>query len=235
MNEIEHEGRIYILKSSVEGIVKDRVSKVAARASEAESRASELEKQMKAFESKQASYDVLAQQVSDLKTQLSKSESKFSRYQSVSKIGITDQDIIDVLEFQYEKAMKNSKEKISLGDWLENHIDNYEEAPRSIKPFLQQMKPEPEAQTSPEATEATEAPEESSESNTTASMMDMMQLQSLQQLREAQQPPTVNKGAVKAPDQKDILTRAMTDQDFYNQNADAVRQAWFAKFNPRRS
>lgn len=227
MNEIEHEGRIYILKSSVEGIVKDRVSKVAARASEAESRSVELEKQMKAFESKQASYDVLAQQVSDLKTQLSKSESKYSRYQSISRIGITDQDVIDVLEFQYDKAMRNQKEKISLGDWLESHIDNYEEAPRSIKPFLEQFKPEPEA--TPEG-----ASQEAPEANTEASMIDMMQLHNLQQLRQAQQPPTVNKGAVKAPDQKDILSRAMTDQDFYNQNADAVRQAWFSKFQKGR-
>jgi hypothetical protein len=231
MNEIEHEGKIYILKSSVESIVKDRVSKVAARANEAESRASEFEKQIQSFQSKQASYDVLAQQVSDLKTELAKSESKFSRYQSISQIGITDQDVIDVLEFQYEKAMKGSKDKTSLGDWLQGHIDNFEDAPRSIKPFLQQLQPEPEPST-PEA--SPEAPEASPEENTTASMMDMMQLQSLQQLRQAQQPPTVNKGAVKAPDQKDILQRAMTDQDFYNANADAVRQAWFAKHNPRR-
>jgi predicted nucleic acid-binding Zn-ribbon protein len=215
MNEIEHEGKIYILKSSVEGIVKDRVSKVAARASEAEARASEFEKQIKTFESKQASYDVLAQQVSDLKTQLQKSESKFSRYQSVSKIGITDQDVIDVLEFQYEKAMKNTKEKVSLGEWLEHHIDNYEEAPS--------------VEASPEA------PEAAHEENTTASMMDLMQMQSLQQLKQAQRPPEVNRGAVRAPEQKDILQRAMSDQDFYNANADAVRQAWFAKHNPRRS
>lgn len=232
MNEIEHEGKIYILKSSVEGIVKDRVSKVAARASEAEARASEFEKQIKTFESKQASYDVLAQQVSDLKTQLQKSESKFSRYQSVSKIGITDQDVIDVLEFQYEKAMKNTKEKVSLGEWLEHHIDNYEEAPRSIKPFLEQMKPEPEA---PSVEASPEAPEAAHEENTTASMMDLMQMQSLQQLKQAQRPPEVNRGAVRAPEQKDILQRAMSDQDFYNANAEAVRQAWFAKHNPRRS
>ena len=36
MNEIEHEGKTYILKSQVESIIKERVSKVAQRASEYE-------------------------------------------------------------------------------------------------------------------------------------------------------------------------------------------------------
>lgn len=45
MNEIEHEGKTYILKSNVENIIKERVSKVASRASEAEARATDLETQ----------------------------------------------------------------------------------------------------------------------------------------------------------------------------------------------
>ena len=61
----------------------------------------------------------------------------------------------------------------------------------------------------------------------------MMQMQSLQQLNQAVTPPNVNKGAVKAPDTKNILDR-VTDQNYYNENADAIRQAWMAKFGRRR-
>lgn len=224
MNEIEHEGKTYILKSSVENIIKERVSKVASRANEAEARSSELEKQIKEFESKQASIDVISNQVSDLRDQLKKSESKFTRYQSISQLGITNQDVIDLLEWQYEKSTKDQKEKIPLSEWLEGHINNVDDAPLSIQHHLSSLKPS-------QALEDEEAPPEASNQT---DMLNVMQMQSLQQMNQAMKPPTVNKGAVKAPDQKDIITRAMTDQDYYNQNADAIRQAWMAKFARKR-
>ena len=74
--EIEHEGKIYILKSQVEGIIKDRVAKVAQRANQFETQVQELENILAEQKGKQASFDVLAQQVNDLRTQLSKSELK---------------------------------------------------------------------------------------------------------------------------------------------------------------
>ena len=42
MNEINHEGKTYILKSDVENIIKDRISKVASRAQGYETQISEL-------------------------------------------------------------------------------------------------------------------------------------------------------------------------------------------------
>ena len=223
MNEIEHEGKTYILKSSVETIIKERISKVAQRANEAESRSSDLEKQIKDFESKQASLDVLSNQVSDLRDQLKKSESKFSRYQSISQIGITNQDVIDLLEWQYDKSTKDQKDRPVLSDWLQSHINNIDDAPISIQHHLKSLSPSP-------APESEEAPPEAS---TQADMINMMQMQSLQQLNQAVTPPNVNKGAVKAPDTKNILDR-VTDQNYYNENADAIRQAWMAKFGRRR-
>ena len=223
MNEIEHEGKTYILKSSVETIIKERISKVAQRANEAESRSSDLEKQIKDFESKQASLDVLSNQVSDLRDQLKKSENKFSRYQSISQLGITNQDVIDLLEWQYDKSTKDQKDRPALSDWLQSHINNIDDAPISIQHHLQSLSPSP-------ASEAEEAPPEAS---TQADMINMMQMQSLQQLNQAVTPPNVNKGAVKAPDTKNILDR-VTDQNYYNENAEAIRQAWMAKFGRRR-
>ena len=43
MNEIEHDGKTYILKSQVESIIKDRVQKVAARATEFENQLNDLQ------------------------------------------------------------------------------------------------------------------------------------------------------------------------------------------------
>ena len=132
--------------------------------------------------------------------------------------------MIDLLEWQYEKSTKDQKEKIPLSEWLEGHINNVDDAPLSIQHHLSSLKPS-------QALEDEEAPPEASNQT---DMLNVMQMQSLQQMNQAMKPPTVNKGAVKAPDQKDIITRAMTDQDYYNQNADAIRQAWMAKFARKR-
>jgi len=229
MNEIEHEGKTYILKSNVESIIKERISKVASRANEAESRYSELEKQIKDFQSKQASFDLLSSQVSDLKNQLKKSESKFSRYQSISQLGITNQDVIDLLEWQYEKSTKDLKERPDLSSWLEGHIKNVDNAPLSIQHHLQSLSSSEALEDTPEA--APEASPEASQND----MINAMQLQSLQQMNQAASaPPNVNRGAMPAPDQKDIITRSLTDQNYYNQNAEAIRQAWMAKFGRKR-
>ena len=228
MNEIEHEGKTYILKSNVENIIKERVSKVASRASEAEARATDLESQIKTMQKKQANVDVLTNQISELKNQLETSNNKFNRYQSISKLGITDGEIIDLLEYSYDKAMqsKDSKERVELHEWLNEHMSDIDNAPKSIKPFLQEIRPEPvadvqaseqvqnEAHNALEALQAQEPVAEQPMMNQNAFMT----------------PPAVNKGAIRSPDSKNILQRAMTDQNFYNQNAQAVRDAWFAKF-----
>ena len=102
-NEINHEGKTYILKSQVEGIIKDRISKIASKASEAERRANELETSLAEISNKTASLDVIAQQLEEMKGKLSASENRFERYQAVSKYGITEPDIIEAIEYSYEK------------------------------------------------------------------------------------------------------------------------------------
>lgn len=226
MNEIEHEGKTYILKSTVETIIKERVSKVAARASEAEAKAGELESQLKTFEKQQTNYDVLASQVSTLKGELEQERTRFNRYQSISKLGITDNDLIDVVEWSYDRATKtmSAKEKPSLGDWLNEQMTNPEEAPASIRPHLKALQsaeaPAATNEISDHAEDHFEAPEHAS---------DHAQLYALNE-HQQRQAPNVNKGAVKAPEAKDILQRAgKGNQDFYNQNVDAIKKAWFAK------
>ena len=51
MSEIEHEGKTYILKSQVESIVKERVSKVAQKATDAEVRLQEVTKELETYKS----------------------------------------------------------------------------------------------------------------------------------------------------------------------------------------
>jgi hypothetical protein len=225
MNEIEHEGKTYILKSQVESIIKDRVSKVAQRATEAENQVSSLTKEIDSFKSKQASIDMLSEQITSLKAELKTSETKFSRYQNMTKLGISEPELIEAIEWQYDKAMtgKSQKELVPLNEWLQSHIDDVDNAPLAIRPHLQNII----GDTAPQ--EANEAPQ-----------IDHEGLESLEAYNHAihevseplqrPQPPQTNRGAVPTPEGKDILRKAMSDPEFYSKNAEAVKAAWMSRY-----
>lgn len=224
--EIEHDGKKYILKSQVESIIKERVAKVAQRASEAETQLKEVQSQLDAQNSKQASYDILAEQVSELQSKLASSETKFKRYQSMSQHGITDQDLIDVIEWQFDRAMKDKpqKEQKSLDEWLSHHLENPDEAPISLRPHLKAISPssEPAEEIAPDTDKI--SPE--------SDRLGLEGLQHREYASEPPRPPRTNKGAVPAPEGKDILKRA-SDPNFYNENYEAIQKAWMAKYQRR--
>lgn len=218
MNEIEHEGKTYILKTQVEAIIKERVSKVASRANEAEQQLKEVANQLESMQGKQASLDMLTEQIQALKGELQASENKFSRYQSMSKHGISEPDLIEAIEWQYEKSNKGKSKKdiVPLSEWLENHLENPDNAPIAIRPHLQSLKTEAPA---PAANEVADQLAEVSEPLEQVPPQPMYQA------------PQTNRGAVPAPEGKDILKRAMTDPEFYSANAAAVKAAWNSRFN----
>ena len=209
MNEIEHEGKTYILKSQMESIIKERVGKVAQRATIAEDALTQAEKRLEKAEKAMSSVDILNQQLSDMQTKLSTAEKRFTRYQSISKHGLTDPDLIEAIEWSYERAQKGvaEKERLTLSDWLDSQVENPDKAPLTIRPHLRALK---EVVTSTE--EAPSAPE----ANTQAQMAEL----------ERATPPRSNSGAIPAPDGPAFLDRALKDPDFYAANRDKVIEAW---------
>lgn len=207
--EIEHEGKTYILKSQVESIIKERVGKVAQRATIAEQALEDAHKRLEKSEKAMSSIDILNQQISEMQSKLSTSEKRFSRYQSISKHGLTDPDLIEAIEWTYERAQSklDEGEKVSLSDWLDSQVKNPEKAPITIRPHLHALKiassqedsPKEEIKTSP----APESPKE-----------------------ERSAPPRSNVGAIPAPDTPGFLDRALKDPEFYAANRDKVVQAW---------
>jgi hypothetical protein len=217
MNEIEHDGKTYILKSQVESIIKDRVSKVAQRASEYENAAKSLSHELETMKGKQASYDVLAEQVVQLKSELEQSNTKFQRFQSMTKHGISDQELVETIEWVYDKNMKSkpAKEQVDLETWLQSQFENPNDAPIAIRPHIQQITQSRAQPTEEYDDSAIQQPEES--------------VQDFEMPTSTYEPPRTNMGAVPAPEGKDILSRA-SDPEFYNQNHEAIRKAWYAKF-----
>ena len=98
MNEIEYEGKTYVLKQDIESVIKERIGKVAARATTAESALAEAQRRLDKAEKAMSSVDILNQQLTDLQTKLQTSENRFNRYQSISKHGLTDPDLVEAIE-----------------------------------------------------------------------------------------------------------------------------------------
>ena len=220
MTEIENEGRTYVLKSEMENIIKERIGKVASRATTAEKALEEAQSRLQKAAKAMSSIDILNQQLADMQTKLQSSEQRFSRYQSISKHGLTDPDLVEAIEWSFERSQKgkSDKERQTLSEWLDQQVDNPESAPITIRPHLQALKMIGEDnEQSPEHTEAS------------------AQLQDLGESFEAQaSAPRTNVGAIPAPDSPGFLDRALKDPEFYAANRDKVMQAWKSR-NRRQS
>jgi uncharacterized phage infection (PIP) family protein YhgE len=213
MNEIEYEGKTYVLKQDIESVIKERIGKVAARATTAESALAEAQRRLEKAEKAMSSVDILNQQLAEMQTKLQTSENRFNRYQSISKHGLTDPDLVEAIEWSYERSQKNAtdKDKKTLSEWLDSVVDNPETAPITIRPHLQALKmvDDGPADAQPNVADLPAADTQS-------------QLASLEQARA----PRTNAKAMPTPESADFLDRALRDPEFYAQNRDKVMSAW---------
>ena len=209
MQTIEHDGQTYVLKTDMETAIKDRISKVTARAQEAETQVRSLQGELEQANKGAGISDTLAQQVDELREQLETSNQRYQRYQAISKHGMVDPDMVEAVEWSYERAQKNvpKKERQTLVEWLDTAVQNPEQAPAILRPHLQ-------------ALQAEQAPAQD------APAQDAPQSQSLMQPPQA---PVTNRGARAPTDTPDLLSRAASDPEFYAQNREAIKQAWRAR------
>ena len=210
MNEIEYEGKTYVLKQDIESVIKERIGKVAARATTAESALAEAQKRLDKAEKAMSSVDILNQQLAEMQTKLQTSENRFNRYQSISKHGLTDPDLVEAIEWSYERSQKNAadKDKQTLSEWLDSVVDNPDTAPITIRPHLQALKMVDES--------PAETPADLPVADTHS------QLASLEQARA----PRANSKAMPTPESADFMDRALRDPEFYAQNREKVVTAW---------
>ena len=205
MSTITHDGQEYILKSHMENIIKDRVAKVAKRANEAETLAKDYQSQIEEQKKSMGTVDLLSQQVTELQGKLSQSEQKYSRYSAISRFGMTDPDMIEAVEWSYEKAMGKlpKKDRSDLNTWLSAQVSDPGQAPIMLRPHLESLQPSTPASAAPATQEPATAP---------------------------QQYPQVNAGRRDAPEVQDILSRGISDPEFYKANRDKVVKAWNNQF-----
>lgn len=196
------DGVEYIAKEQVDGLIQEKISKYAKRAREAETKVEEMNEQLIQAGEKLKTVDSLTEQIYTLKDELSNANTKYERHSAIAELGIQDPDVRDALEWQYQRS--NTDE--SFGDWMKGLKENPENAPSFLRSHFQSSEP-PKMENTP--VENVETTKETPQPKT---------------------PPKTNAKTVQSNNtetQKDILSRGLTDPDFYKQNRDAIRQAWF--------
>ena len=209
MKTQEFEGQTWILKSDVDGLVQKRISSVSERARAAETQLTEMKGQIAQAQTATAQFEAVSGELAQIRQQ-------FDRHRTMSGSGFSDPEIIAAVGWSYDRQIANmaKKDRPTLGAWLEGIKADPSTAPAVLRPHLQP------AQAPPQAQQFQQPP----------------QAQQFQQPHAAQIPPaqpqipTPNNGAIaQSPDPSagDLLTKGLTDPEFYSQNRDRIRDAWF--------
>ena len=217
METKEIDGVEYVKKSEVENIIKQRVDKVASRANEAELANKELQSRLEKASKSDSTIDLLTQQIEQMKQQLTKSEQKYTRFQAMSKHGLVDPDIVDAIEWSYEKSQAGKKkgEVVNLGDWLDSIVTDPTTAPTVLRPHIQNLQ--------------AEVVEASNDMDVDTSTQNQ-----LAQLEQERRPaPQTNNGVRPSPEPSNLIERGLKDADFYAQNRDEIRKAWMSRRRER--
>lgn len=214
MNEIEHEGKTYILKSQVESIIKERVSKVAQRANDYESQLSELQKDLEKANKSSASIDVLKSKIDELQGKYDKANQRYDRYTAISGYGLTDPELVEAIEWAYDRAMSKQEKPVELKEWLKGAFENPESAPIMLRPHIQ-------------AARASINLEEEIESSPNH---EREQLAELNDTSATNTPiaPRTNSGAISLPDKQTSLSnRVYDDPELYEANREQLKKSWY--------
>lgn len=213
MKTIEHEGSTYVLKSEMESAIQTRIQKIAAKAADAEQRAQELQTELDEARASVGTVHTLAQELEQARAALANAETKYERHQTISRFGLTDKDMLEAVEWQYERAMNGraKKDLMSLGDWLDECVSAPDQAPALLRPHLQAI-----------------APQAADSAQVQALDEQMTQAQILASQAQAMPtPPAMNTNAQSAPVRvDDVLSRGLSDFEFYKQNRDNVIAAY---------
>ena len=222
MKTITHEGQEYILKTEVDGIVRERLSKVTENKRSAEKRVQELESQLEDMSSKVKGAEAMASQLATLQDELAVSNQRYERHQAIAAQGITDPEVRDLVEWQYNKAMdsKAKKDRIPMGEWMATMKEGGE-VPTVLKPYFQ----------------AQEAPQDTPQESTPANV-DRTQLHPIihGEAPQSTPRPSTNQGVAQTQNHStsgDVWKRAASDFEFYQQNRAELKKQYYAKRNNR--
>jgi len=202
---ITYEGEEYILKSEVENIVTSRISKISESKRTALSQNESLKEELEKVKQQAQNIDGLHNQISILREQLTDSQSKYSRHSAIASHGITNPEVRDLFEYQYNKTMENlnKKDRVTMGEWLDGLKGEGAQIPHILQPFL------------------------------TTSNNEIQPEQQAQNLNVSAAPiPNSNYGVQSTSDKnnsRDVIQKGTTDFEYYQKNRAKIRELYYAK------
>ena len=140
----DEDGNVYVLKTDMEAAIKERISKVTSRAQEAEGQVRTLTAELEDAKKSAGISDTLNQQLEEYREQLTKANNRYDRYKAISQHGLVDEDMVEAIEWAYEKSMAKlgKKEQVPLTEWLEGAVQDPSKAPAVLRPHLQNLQAE---------------------------------------------------------------------------------------------
>lgn len=127
----EFEGAKWIPVSEHE----EALAAVTREKTDAKGRVTQLERELATAKEKGATADGAAAEIAELRKRLEGAEARYERHVAISQLGITDPDVIETIEWQYERAngKLNKKDQRSLADTLAAWTEDPATAPSSIR------------------------------------------------------------------------------------------------------
>jgi hypothetical protein len=222
--KLEKDGKTYILQERMEEIIQQRISKHVQAKNEALEENKTLQSQFESVQKQIEESEKMKTHITDLEGRLATTQSQYNRYTSISRTGITNPELIKILEWTYDENMKGLKktEQTPIGDWLQKHVENPSNAPLAIRPHLPKSHSNPStpsnqpSQTHPPSIPTqTHPPQTHPPSN-------------------APQPkPPINKsisqGVQPNPEIQDTWNR-MNDLNYYEQNRENIKDLFYKQF-----
>ena len=206
------DGEEYILKSSVDELVRKRLSPMSERARKAEATILELEEKLSSSSDSSTRIKEQLERISKLEQEIEQSRSQYNSHSTIAQHGFIDPSLRDTMEWTYKREMEKrpKKSQQKLGDWLQEIKENPELAPMSIRPHLIKA-----------SQGAGEQPRETKPQNLDGSG--------------SSSAPPVNNNVVQTNSQlsANLIENALRDPEMYRAKRDEIKATWYAQRNKK--
>lgn len=209
--EITQDGHVYILKSTVDGIVSGRVSKYSEKLRAKESELEALQAQFDEASGKLGQIDTFQQRISQLEGELSQANTRYDRHAVLSGIGVNDESV----RATFEHLHSTLGGETPFSDWVNGMKEDPSKAPLILQSFI---KPQGQDNANQQQQNNQVHNVQGQETNTNQ-----------QQQQQTRQAPPSNNGVIQttqgAMGRDELLSRA-ADPKFYKANREAIIKAY---------
>jgi hypothetical protein len=136
MKTINHEGLEYVLKQTWNRPSSQEYRNFL-RAVQAEEQVQQYQEKLDAQAGELAKIEKFSSRIQELEGELETANTRYQRHTTMADYGFQDPEIRELVEWQYEKAMKDRTSRVPMADWLKSMKEDPTTAPITLRPHLQ--------------------------------------------------------------------------------------------------